>query len=87
MIKFSKKILCILIALFCIFGIVSQVFATDASVPTDTEPGTETETNDQNTPATGTTTLEIVENNVCTIEIDDLAKDEFGATKQSLSVS
>ena len=76
--KISKKILFILIALTLVFSIFTNVFASDITPP---DVNTDTESENTETSTTGTTTLEIVEDNVCTIEVDDLARFEKRGTK------
>ena len=87
--KISKKILFILIALTFVFSIFTNVFASDITPP---DVNTDTEAENSETSTTGTTTLEIVENNVCTIEIDDLARFEkkitaFDETEKSATLT
>lgn len=48
----------------------TNIFASDVTPNANSN----AETNDENTSTTGTTSLELVENNVCTITVDDLAK-------------
>ncbi len=86
--KISKKILFILVALIFVFSICTNVFASD--ITPDVNTGTETE--DTETSTTGTTTLEIVEDNVCTIQVDDLARFEkkitaFNETEKSATLT
>ena len=83
--KISKKILFVFIALIFIFCITTNSYATDI-----TPDGSE-DTNDS-TITEGTTSLEIVENNICTIDIKDLAKFEkkitsFNETEKSVTLT
>lgn len=96
MIKISKKILFVLIALVFILSMTTSVFATDSGININTVADTETnnDSNNSNTSnnANGTTSLEIVENNVCTIEIEDLARFEkkitaFDETEKSVTLT
>ena len=87
--KISKKILFILIALTLVFSIFTNVFASDITPP---DVNTDTESENTETSTTGTTTLEIVEDNVCTIEVDDLARFEkritaFDETEKSATLT
>ena len=71
-----------------LFSICTNVFASD--ITPDVNTGTETE--DTETSTTGTTTLEIVEDNVCTIQVDDLARFEkkitaFNETEKSATLT
>ena len=79
--KISKKILFIFIALVFVFSITPSVHASDITPDANTDSST-----------TGTTSLEIVEDNVCTIEVDDLAKFEkritaFDETEKSATLT
>ena len=96
MIKISKKILFVLMALVFILSMTTSVFATDSGININTVADTETDndSNNSNTSnnANGTTSLEIVENNVCTIEIEDLARFEkkitaFDETEKSVTLT
>lgn len=77
MVKISKKILFVLIALVFIFSLTTSVFASDININTNTVTDTNDSSNNSNSNVSnGTTSLEVVENNVCTIKIEDLAKFE-----------
>lgn len=80
MIKFSKKLLFVLMALVFIFSMTTSVFASDININTnaiaDEETDTTTDQDASSNSSNGTTSLEVVEDNVCTIEIEDLAKFE-----------
>lgn len=78
--KISKKILFVLMALIFLFSMATSAFAADVTLEENTNTNT------------GTTSLEIVENNVCTIEIDDLARFEkkitaFDETEKSATLT
>lgn len=96
MIKISKKILFVLLALVFILSMTTSVFASDININTNavTDEETNNDSNNSNTSnnANGTTSLEIVENNVCTIEIEDLARFEkkitaFDETEKSVTLT
>lgn len=70
--KILQKVLLLLVAFIFVFGMTTNIFASDVN-PNE---NSSTETNDENTSTTGTTSLELVENNVCTITVDNLAKFE-----------
>ena len=80
MIKFSKKLLFVLMALVFIFSMTTSVFASDININTnaiaDEETDTTTDQDASSNSSNGTTSLEVVEDNVCTIELEDLAKFE-----------
>lgn len=83
--KISKKILFVFIALIYILCITTNSYATDIT------PDGSGNTNDS-TITEGTTSLEIVENNICTIDIKDLAKFEkkitsFNETEKSVTLT
>ena len=96
MIKLSKKILFVVMALVFILSMTTSVFATDININTNAISNEETDTNtDQNASnnsSNGTTSLEVVENNVCTIEIEDLARFEkkitaFDETEKTVTLT
>lgn len=85
--KCIKKLLFILIAFIFIFSITANVFASDGGINLNTP------TNTTNTATTtGTTTLEVVENNVCTIDVEDIAHfekkiTEFNESEKSVTLT
>ncbi len=86
--KILQKVLLLLVAFIFVFGMTTNIFASDVN-PNE---NSSTETNDENTSTTGTTSLELVENNVCTITVDDLAKFEkkitaFDETEKSATLT
>lgn len=88
MIKF-KKLLFILVAFIFVFGMISSVSASqNIVINTDTNTTTTTTPNS----AGGNTTLELVENNVCTIEVGDMGRfekklTEFNETEKSATLT
>ena len=90
MIKF-KKLLFVLVAFIFVFGMTSSVFASQNIVINTT---TNTTTNTISTPNTagGNTTLELVENNICTITVGDYGRfekeiTEFNETEKSATLT
>ena len=88
MIKF-KKLLFVLVAFIFVFGMISSVSASqNIVINTDTNTTTTTTPNS----AGGNTTLELVENNVCTIEVGDMGRfekklTEFNETEKSATLT
>ena len=87
--KLVNKILFVLVAFIFIFSMTTNVFATDSSIVINSvsDDGTNTVQNSE-----GTTTLEVVEDTICTIEIEDLATFEkrltnFNETEKSVTLT
>ena len=92
MIKISKKILFVLMALVFILSMTTSVFASDININTNAVTDDTNNNSNTGTNANGTTSLEVVENNVCTIEIENLARFEkkitaFDETEKSVTLT
>lgn len=89
--KLINKILFVLVAFIFILSMATNVFATDSNIVINSvsDDGTNTV---QNSNSEGTTTLEVVEDTICTIEIEDLATFEkrltnFNETEKSVTLT
>ncbi len=91
--KIVSKILLVLVAFIFILSMTANVFAVDSNIVINS--GGDDNTNavqDQTSNSEGTTTLEVVEDNICTIEIEDLATFEkritnFNETEKSVTLT
>ena len=91
--KKTKKILFILLVLIFTFSITTSVFASNIVINTVDDSNTNITDSDQNVSSvSGSTSLEVVEDNVCTIEVEDLATFEkkitaFNETEKSVTLT
>ena len=91
--KLINKILFVLVAFIFILSMATNVFATDSNIVINSVRDDDTNTvQDQISNSEGTTTLEVVEDTICTIEIEDLATFEkrltnFNETEKSVTLT
>ncbi len=90
MIRISKKVLIVLLCFVFVFSLCSNVFASNIVINTTDETQTNSIETDQSVYAN--TTLEVVEDNVCTIEVEDIARfekriTEFNEAEKSVTLT
>ena len=91
--KLINKILFVLVAFIFILSMATNVFATDSNIVINSVRDDDTNTvQDQISNSEGTTTLEVIEDKICTIEIEDLATFEkrltnFNETEKSVTLT